>query len=60
MNPTVSKIIVVPSTIGGWDVRVARGATFSHHRSREEAARAAEQLLKRGPRLRTRATLRHA
>ena len=58
MNPSMSKIIVVPSTIGGWDVRVARGATFSHHRSREEADRAAEQLRKRGPRLRTRANRR--
>jgi hypothetical protein len=52
------KIIVVKSTVGGWDVRVARGATFSHHRSREDAERAAEQLRKRGPRLRGRATRR--
>jgi hypothetical protein len=51
-------IIVVESTVGGWDVRVARGATFSHHRSREDAERAAEQLRKRGPRLRGRSARR--
>jgi hypothetical protein len=44
------EIIVVPSTVGGWDVRVRRGATFSHHRSREEAERAAERLRERGVR----------
>jgi hypothetical protein len=48
----MSEIIVVPSTVGGWDVRVPRGATFSHHRSREEAERAAKLLRERGPRLR--------
>ena len=51
-------IIVVESTVGGWDVRVKRGATFSHHRSREDAERAAEQLRKRGPRLRGKARRR--
>jgi hypothetical protein len=44
----MSKVIVVPSVVGGWDVRVARGATFSHHRSREEAERAAKALRARG------------
>jgi hypothetical protein len=53
-------IIVVESTVGGWDVRVARGATFSHHRSREEAERAAEKLRERGPRLRGRPVRRPA
>ena len=41
---SMSNVIVVPSVVGGWDVRVARGATFSHHRSREEAERAAKAL----------------
>jgi hypothetical protein len=44
----MSKVIVVESVVGGWDVRVARGATFSHHRSREEAERAAKALRARG------------
>ena len=44
----MSKVIVVESVVGGWDVRVARGATFSHHRSREEAERAAQALRERG------------
>ena len=52
------EIIVVQSTLGGWDVRVPRGATFSHHRSRKDAERAAEQLRKRGPRLRGRTARR--
>ena len=53
-SESMSNVIVVPSVVGGWDVRVARGATFSHHRSREDAERAAELLRKRGPRLRGR------
>jgi hypothetical protein len=52
------KIIIVESTVGGWDVRVPRGATFSHHRTREDAERAAEQLRQRGPRLRGRTARR--
>jgi hypothetical protein len=44
----MSKVIVVPSVVGGWEVRVQRGATFSHHRSREEAERAAKALRDRG------------
>jgi hypothetical protein len=40
----MSNVIVVPSVVGGWEVRVQRGATFSHHRSREEAERAAKAL----------------
>jgi hypothetical protein len=44
----MSKVIVVPSVVGGWEVRVQRGATFSHHRSREEAERAAKALRARG------------
>jgi hypothetical protein len=45
---SMSKVIVVPSVVGGWEVRVQRGATFSHHRSREEAERAAKALRARG------------
>jgi hypothetical protein len=45
---SMSNVIVVPSVVGGWEVRVQRGATFSHHRSREEAERAAEALRARG------------
>jgi hypothetical protein len=44
----MSNVIVVPSVVGGWEVRVPRGATFSHHRSREEAERAAKALRARG------------
>ena len=44
----MSNVIVVPSVVGGWEVRVQRGATFSHHRSREDAERAAKALRARG------------
>jgi hypothetical protein len=54
----MSNVIVVPSVVGGWEVRVKRGATFSHHRSREEAERAAKALRARGAPMPARRTRR--
>ena len=41
----MTRLLVVPSSSGGWDVRNGAGAPLSHHASAEEAERAALQLL---------------